>query len=63
LLVDGERTVVETSIIIEHLQLVHPGPVRLLPSDPIAALDVRFLDRFSPQLSYEILLCSPRRWV
>lgn len=46
LLVDGERTVVETSIIIEHLQLVHPGPVRLLPSDPIAALDVRFLDRF-----------------
>lgn len=46
LLVDGERTVVETSIIIEHLQLAHPGPVRLLPADPVAALDVRFLDRF-----------------
>ena len=46
LLVDGERTVVETSIIIEYLQLVHPGPVRLLPADPMAALDVRFLDRF-----------------
>jgi len=46
LLVDGERNVVETSIIIEYLQLTHPGPVRLLPAEPMAALDVRFLDRF-----------------
>jgi glutathione S-transferase len=46
LLVDGERNVAETSIIIEYLQLVHPGPVRLLPADPMAALEVRFLDRF-----------------
>jgi glutathione S-transferase len=46
LLVDGERNVVETSIIIEYLQIAHPGPVRLLPADPMAALDVRFLDRF-----------------
>jgi glutathione S-transferase len=46
LLVDGERQVAETSIIIEYLQLAHPGPVRLLPNDPRAALDVRFLDRF-----------------
>ena len=46
LLLDGERQVAETSIIIEHLQLAHPGPVRLLPADPAAALDVRFLDRF-----------------
>ncbi|MCC2955458.1 glutathione S-transferase family protein [Massilia sp. IC2-477] len=46
LLVDGERNVVETSIIIEYLQLTHPGPVRLLPEDPMAALGVRFLDRF-----------------
>jgi len=46
LLVDGERNVVETSIIIEYLQLTHPGPVRLLPVDPKAALQVRFLDRF-----------------
>ncbi|WP_321945420.1 glutathione S-transferase family protein [Paraburkholderia sp. J10-1] len=45
-LVDGERNVAETSIIIEYLQLEHPGPVRLLPADPMAALDVRFLDRF-----------------
>jgi glutathione S-transferase len=46
LLVDGDRSVVETSIIIEYLQLVHPGPVRLLPADPLAALEVRFMDRF-----------------
>jgi glutathione S-transferase len=46
LLVDGERQVVETSVIIEYLQLVHPGPIRLLPEEPMAALDVRFLDRF-----------------
>jgi glutathione S-transferase len=30
LLVDGERNIVETSIIIEYLQLAHPEPVRLL---------------------------------
>ena len=46
LLVDGERNIAETSIIIEYLQLVHPGPMRLLPADPMAALEVRFLDRF-----------------
>ena len=51
LLVDGvgtkdERTIIETSIIIEYLQLAHPGPVKLLPADPMKALDVRFLDRF-----------------
>lgn len=46
LLVDGERNVVETSIIVEYLQLVHPGPLRLLPEDSLAALDVRFFDRF-----------------
>ena len=45
-LVDGDRTVVETSIIIEYLQLTHAGPVRLIPADPMTALDVRFLDRF-----------------
>src|SRR5262245_34446859 len=46
-LVDDGRPVVETSIIIEHLGLHHPGPVRLIPEDPRAALDVRMLDRFS----------------
>jgi glutathione S-transferase len=46
LLVDGARNIAETSIIIEYLHLVHPGPVRLLPAAALAALDVRFLDRF-----------------
>jgi glutathione S-transferase len=45
-LVDEDRTVVEASIIIEHLQLHHPGPVRLLPENPREALEVRTLDRF-----------------
>ena len=45
-LVDGERTTAEASIIIEYLQLRHPGPVQWLPADPMVALDVRFLDRF-----------------
>ncbi|KAF1694947.1 glutathione S-transferase family protein [Pseudoxanthomonas koreensis] len=45
-LVDGERTVLEASTIIEYLQLHHPGPVQLLPADPRAALEVRMLDRF-----------------
>jgi glutathione S-transferase len=45
LLVDGERSVAETSIIIEYLQIAHPGPVRLIPAEPLAALEVRFLDR------------------
>ncbi len=46
LLVDADRTIVETSIIIEHLHLTQAGPVALLPADPLAALNVRFLDRF-----------------
>ena len=45
-LVDAGRTVVESSIIIEHLHLAHRGPVALLPDDPVEALEVRFMDRF-----------------
>jgi glutathione S-transferase len=45
-LVDDGRTVVESSIIIEHLDLHHRGPVRFLPDDRDAALEVRFMDRF-----------------
>lgn len=45
-LVDGERSVFEASCIIEYLDLHYPGPVRLLPEDPRAALEVRMLDRF-----------------
>jgi glutathione S-transferase len=49
MLLDGDRSIVETSVIIEYLQIAHPGPVRLLPADPMAALDVRFLDRVFDQ--------------
>lgn len=46
LLLDEGRPVAEATIIIEHLGLHHPGPVRLIPDDPAAALEVRFIDRF-----------------
>src|ERR1700683_1818017 len=45
-LVDDGRTIAESSIIIEHLDLHHGGPVQLLPRDGDAALEVRFMDRF-----------------
>ena len=45
-LVDEGLTVVEATIIIEYLGLRHPGPVRLIPEGPRAALDVRMMDRF-----------------
>jgi glutathione S-transferase len=45
-LVDDGLTVVESSIIIEHLDQHHPGPVRFIPNDPEAALEVRLMDRF-----------------
>lgn len=38
LLVDGERDIAESSIIIEYLHLMHPGPVRLLHAEPMTAL-------------------------
>lgn len=46
LLLDEGRAVVEATIIIEHLQIHHPGPVRLIPLEPDAALEARFVDRF-----------------
>ena len=47
LLVDKarDRTVPETSIIIEYLQTAYPGPVRFIPDDTEVALRVRLLDR------------------
>jgi glutathione S-transferase len=43
---EAGRTVIEANLIIEHLILQHPGPTRLLPGDPTAALEVRTMDRF-----------------
>ncbi|MGL4312929.1 MAG: glutathione S-transferase family protein, partial [Sphingomonas sp.] len=45
LLVDGETQVMEASAIIEYLDALHPGPVRLIPADPRAAVQVRMMDR------------------
>jgi glutathione S-transferase len=45
ILVDDGRTILEATSIIEHLQVRHPGPVRLIPDDPQAAVEVRMLDR------------------
>ncbi len=45
-LTDGDRTLIEASIILEYLDRHYPGPDRLIPDAPEAALEVRFLDRF-----------------
>jgi glutathione S-transferase len=45
-LVDEGRPVIESSVIIEYLALRYPGPARLIPAEPGAALEVRFLDRY-----------------
>lgn len=42
---DGGAVIVESSVVIEHLDLTHPGPPRLIPEDRAAALKVRMLDR------------------
>jgi glutathione S-transferase len=58
LLLDDGQMVVESSIIIEHLQLRHPGPVRLIPEDPQQALEVRFMDRvFDNYVSTPVQKC------
>jgi glutathione S-transferase len=45
-LVDGDRVIREATCIVEYLDLHHPGPVRMLPEDPKAAMETRFMDRF-----------------
>jgi glutathione S-transferase len=42
---DGDATVIESSVIIEHLMLRHPGAMPLIPAAIDVALKVRFLDR------------------
>jgi glutathione S-transferase len=42
---DGGQVVVESSIIIEHLDFREPGRERLVPEDARSALEVRKLDR------------------
>lgn len=45
-LVDAGRTVLESTVIIEYLDLYHRGPAPMIPDDRRAALEVRMLDRF-----------------
>ncbi|MDR5761153.1 glutathione S-transferase family protein [Caballeronia sp. LZ035] len=69
LLVDDGRPVMEATVIIEYLGCFHPGPVRLLPADPRAALDVRWMDRFfdnyvaTPQqkIVFDAMRAAPER--
>ena len=57
----------EASSIIEYLDVHHPGPVRLIPDDPDAALEVRMMDRFfdnyvaTPQQKLVFDRIRPRR--
>jgi glutathione S-transferase len=46
ILVDGERTIVEATTVIEYLDLHYPGKLSFVPEDRDAALEVRMLDRF-----------------
>lgn len=45
-LTDGDRLIVESTAIIEYLDVHHRGDVRLIPADADAALEARMLDRF-----------------
>ncbi len=42
---DGDKVLIESSILIEHLDLKYPETMRLIPASPKAALEVRFMDR------------------
>ena len=44
-LVDGERTAIEATAIIEYLAVHHPGPAPLIPSDAMEAVTAWMLDR------------------
>lgn len=46
ILTDGGKTYRESSIIIEYLQQAYPGKVSFIPTDPMQAIEVRFMDRF-----------------
>lgn len=46
ILTDRDRLIVEATTIIEYLDLKYPGPNRLVPADPDAAIEVRMIDRF-----------------
>ena len=53
-----DRTVPESTIIIEYLVRHRPGPVALIPDDPEVARDVRFADRF-----YDLYIQEPMQTI
>lgn len=53
-----DRTVPESSVIIEYLARHHPGGTQLVPSDPDLALRTRLLDRF-----YDLYVQEPMQKV
>ena len=44
-LIDGGRAIMDATSIIEYLDAAYPGPVRLIPGDSAAAVQVRMMDR------------------
>jgi glutathione S-transferase len=46
---DAGQVTAESSIIIEYLDQHYPGAARMIPADPDAALNIRFMDRFFDQ--------------
>ena len=66
ILVDGDRQVMEATIVIEYLALHYPGPVKLIPDDPDAAIEARMLDRFfdnyisTPQQKFVFNILRPQ---
>jgi glutathione S-transferase len=55
---DDGVVVFEATSIIEHLALRHPGPVRLIPTDPGIALEVRMMDR-----AFDNYVMTPMNWI
>jgi glutathione S-transferase len=45
IIVDGDAQVMEATSIIEYLAVAHPGPVKLIPTDPRTAVKARMIDR------------------
>ncbi|MEO9132670.1 MAG: glutathione S-transferase family protein [Sphingomonas sp.] len=45
MLVDGDLAIFESTAIIEYLEAVYPGPVKLIPANREAAVKVRMMDR------------------
>jgi len=44
-LVDGDAVIVEATAIIEYVAATRPGAARLIPADPVAAVEARMMDR------------------